>query len=89
MLPVLALLLGIVAAAQLRVDQGPRQAGAARRRAAGGCGQRLLRHARAARRAAPPIDLRNYLGQPVTLSEYRGKAVLVTFLYANCPTSAR
>jgi len=34
---------------------------------------------------APPIALRNYLGQPVTLSEYRGKAVLVTFLYTNCP----
>ncbi len=36
-------------------------------------------------RQAPPIHLRNYLGQPVTLSQYRGKAVLVTFLYANCP----
>ena len=36
-------------------------------------------------RPAPAIELRNYLGQPVTLSEYRGKAVLVTFLYANCP----
>jgi protein SCO1 len=34
---------------------------------------------------APAIQLRNYLGQPVTLSEYRGKAVLVTFLYTNCP----
>ena len=36
-------------------------------------------------KAAPPIDLRNYLGQPVRSSSYRGKAVLVTFLYANCP----
>jgi len=34
---------------------------------------------------APAIHLRNYLGQPVTLSEYRGRAVLVTFLYTNCP----
>jgi protein SCO1 len=34
---------------------------------------------------APAIRLRNYQGQPVTLSQYRGKAVLVTFLYANCP----
>lgn len=34
---------------------------------------------------APAISLHNYLGQPVTLSQYRGKAVLVTFLYANCP----
>lgn len=36
-------------------------------------------------KAAPPLALRNYLGQPVTLSQYRGKAVLVTFLYTNCP----
>jgi protein SCO1/2 len=34
---------------------------------------------------APPIELRNYLGKPVTLAQYRGRAVLVTFLYANCP----
>jgi|SRR5919204_3637564 protein SCO1/2 len=36
-------------------------------------------------RQAPPIRLRNYLGQPVSLSQYRGKAVLVTFLYVHCP----
>ncbi len=36
-------------------------------------------------RQAPAIDLRNYQGKQVTLSQYRGKAVLVTFLYANCP----
>lgn len=36
-------------------------------------------------RPAPALHLRNYLGQPVTLSQYRGKAVLVTFLYTNCP----
>jgi protein SCO1 len=34
---------------------------------------------------APPIELRNYLGQEVDLSQYRGKALLVTFLYTNCP----
>lgn len=34
---------------------------------------------------APAIKLRNYLGQEVDLNEYRGKAVLVTFLYTNCP----
>ncbi|HEY1449404.1 MAG TPA: SCO family protein [Solirubrobacteraceae bacterium] len=34
---------------------------------------------------APPIKLRNYLGQPVNLASYRGKALLVTFLYTNCP----
>jgi protein SCO1/2 len=36
-------------------------------------------------KAAPPLTLRNYLGQPVTLAQYRGRAVLVTFLYTNCP----
>ncbi|HUA75089.1 MAG TPA: SCO family protein [Solirubrobacteraceae bacterium] len=34
---------------------------------------------------APPIKLRNYLGEEVDLSQYRGKALLVTFLYTNCP----
>ncbi len=36
-------------------------------------------------RAAPPLTLRNYLGQPVSIASYRGKAVLVTFLYTHCP----
>src|SRR4029078_1714946 len=33
---------------------------------------------------APPISLDNYLGQHVTRSQYRGKAVFVTFLYVRC-----
>ncbi len=36
-------------------------------------------------RAAPPLQLKNYLGQPVNIDSYRGKAVLVTFIYTNCP----
>ena len=36
-------------------------------------------------RTAPPLALHNYLGQPVNIDSYRGKAVLVTFLYTNCP----
>ncbi len=35
---------------------------------------------------APPLALDNYLGQPIDLTQYHGKVVLVTFLYANCPT---
>ena len=35
---------------------------------------------------APPLALNNYLGQPVNIANYHGKVVLVTFLYANCPT---
>jgi protein SCO1/2 len=34
---------------------------------------------------APPLRLRNYKGEPVDLGEYRGKAVLVTFIYTHCP----
>lgn len=34
---------------------------------------------------APPLTLRNYLGKPVNIAAYRGKAVLVTFIYVHCP----
>jgi protein SCO1/2 len=34
---------------------------------------------------APAIALHNYVGQPVNIASYRGKAVLVTFLYTHCP----
>jgi protein SCO1 len=34
---------------------------------------------------APPLALHNYLGQPVNIASYKGKAVLVTFLYTSCP----
>ncbi len=36
-------------------------------------------------RPAPPLALRNYLGQPVNIDSFRGKAVLVTFIYSHCP----
>jgi protein SCO1/2 len=36
-------------------------------------------------RAAPPLQLDSYLGQPVDINAYRGKALLVTFLYTHCP----
>jgi protein SCO1 len=35
-------------------------------------------------KSAPPLALRNYLGDPVALSRLRGRAVLVTFLYTHC-----
>ena len=34
---------------------------------------------------APPLALKSYLGTPVNLGGYRGKAVLVTFIYTHCP----
>ena len=33
----------------------------------------------------PPLKLNNYLGQSINLRNYRGKAVLVTFIYDHCP----
>jgi protein SCO1 len=34
---------------------------------------------------APPLVLHNYNGSLVNIDNYRGKAVLVTFLYTKCP----
>lgn len=34
---------------------------------------------------APPLQLRNYRGEKVNIVSYRGKAVLVTFIYTHCP----
>ena len=34
---------------------------------------------------ATPFRLLNQFGQPVSLADHRGKAVLLTFLYTNCP----
>ncbi|HTA13544.1 MAG TPA: SCO family protein [Solirubrobacteraceae bacterium] len=34
---------------------------------------------------APPLSLRNYSGERVNIDQYRGKAVLLTFLYTKCP----
>jgi protein SCO1/2 len=36
-------------------------------------------------KAAPALKLTNYLGEAVDLAEYKGKAVLVTFIYTHCP----
>jgi len=35
--------------------------------------------------AAPAFTLDNQFGKPVSLADYRGKAVLLTFLYVDCP----
>jgi protein SCO1 len=34
---------------------------------------------------APDFTLDNQFGKPVSISDYRGKAVLLTFLYVQCP----
>lgn len=34
---------------------------------------------------APKLALRDSLGHPVNIEDYRGKAVFVTFLYVHCP----
>jgi protein SCO1/2 len=37
------------------------------------------------RRPAPPLALRDSFGRRVDLKQYRGDAVIVTFVYVNCP----
>jgi protein SCO1 len=34
---------------------------------------------------APPLQLNDSLGRPVDLARYKGKAVLLTFIYTHCP----
>jgi protein SCO1/2 len=34
---------------------------------------------------APPISLRDQDGKPTTLAQFRGKAVMITFVYSHCP----
>jgi protein SCO1/2 len=85
LLPGLAALLVVVAAISFLLAGGSKSSslpGGARQSAAGGG---YLGSLTLPVRAAPPIQLRNYRGQPVTLSQYRGRAVLVTFLYTHCP----
>ena len=36
-------------------------------------------------RAAPPLRLDDALGHRVNIASYRGRAVLVTFIYTHCP----
>jgi protein SCO1/2 len=33
----------------------------------------------------PPLSLRNYKGERVNIAQYKGKAVLITFIYTHCP----
>ncbi len=84
-LPALALLLGLVAAASFLLVRGPGKPLLPDGARQGAPGSGFYGTLALPAKQAPPIELRNYLGQPVSLSAYRGKAVLVTFLYANCP----
>jgi protein SCO1/2 len=34
---------------------------------------------------APPISLNDYLGRRIDTASYRGKAILLTFIYTHCP----
>ena len=34
---------------------------------------------------APPFTLDDQFGKPISITDYRGKAVLLTFLYVDCP----
>ncbi len=81
----LALLLGIVGGLSFALLRSSPHATLPAGAREAGSGQGFYGTLALPSKPAPPIHLRNYLGQPVTLSEYRGRAVLVTFLYTNCP----
>jgi len=81
----LALLLGILAGLAFVLfdgSSGSRGSGGGR---PANAASRLFGTLALPARQAPAIDLRDYLGRPVTLAQYRGKAVLVTFIYTHCP----
>ncbi len=81
----LALLLGIVGGLSFAVLHGRPKATLPAGAQEAGAGQGFEGTLALPAKPAPAIELRNYLGAPVTLSGYRGKAVFVTFLYTNCP----
>lgn len=85
LLPLLLLVAGIGIFSFLLINQSSEPSlpsGAQRSPAAGGYDAMLAKPVK----LAPPLGLSNYLGgPPVDLAAYRGKAVLVTFLYTHCP----
>jgi protein SCO1 len=80
-----ALLIGIVGALSFMLLSGPTKPALPDGAAPSAAGRGFFGTLALPSKPAPPIQLRNYLGQPVTLAHYRGRAVLVTFLYTNCP----
>jgi protein SCO1/2 len=46
----------------------------------------VLYHVPAPGDAAPDFELRNQDGRPIHLGQFRGKALLVTFIYTRCPS---
>lgn len=83
-LPAIAIVVAIALATVLILDRGsaPALPGNAHSEAVSGFAGETL----SPRAPAPSLGgLRNYLGEPVGLNSYRGKAVFVTFLYTHCP----
>jgi protein SCO1/2 len=81
--PILALLL--VSAALLAAGCGG-GSDATSGKSSGATGKRKFAGAEASPpKPAAPLELRNSLGQSVNLREFRGNAVLVTFIYTHCP----
>lgn len=83
--PALALLLVLVVGLSLALSRGSHKAASptAAQQSAPGTG--FFGTLTLPSKPAPAIELRNYLGRPVTLAAYRGRAVLVTFIYTHCP----
>jgi protein SCO1 len=81
----LALIVGIVVGATILLASGhskPKLPGGAQRTSAS---DGLRGGVVSPVKPAPPIALDDYRGRHITLGQFRGKVVLVTFLYTHCP----
>ncbi len=75
----------IVLAAVLFAGCGSSQSSAAKTQPAAAEGAKYSGGEAAPAKLAAPLVLHDSLGHLVNLEEYRGKAVLVTFIYTHCP----
>jgi protein SCO1/2 len=87
--PLLSLLASLVLAGGVVLASGCGSSGSSKTTAAStGSAAKVAYKAEAVLSPAtpePPLRLRNYLGQQVNIDQYRGKPVLITFVYTHCP----
>jgi protein SCO1/2 len=81
----LGLTLGLVALAVLVAGCGGGAKSSTGTAASGSSAPKYAGIAATPVKPAPPLSLTDSLGRRVDLNQYRGKAVLITFIYVHCP----